>query len=160
MDITALISEDNISILQGSYTKKRILDAISKILTKSSSELDAHSILQQFIARERLGSTALGAGIALPHIRIAEVREPVACLVLLEEAIDFDSPDDLPVDIFFGLIVPEDSKETHLQILANLAKLFSDTSFCKSLRACKNTEEIQQALDIFLSKLNVDPTYA
>ena len=86
------------------------------------------------IAREKLGSTGLGAGIAIPHCRIGNCTHALGTLVTLDEAIDFDAPDGKPVDILFVLLVPDEAQQQHLDILASIAELFSQHAFCASVR--------------------------
>lgn len=146
MNIEALLAPERTLVVKEAYTKKRVLDTISKLLASSSPEVDSKSLLQQFIARERLGSTGVGYGVALPHIRLSEINEPQGALIFLEQPLDFDSPDTIAVDIFFGLIVPENASEEHLQILAKLASLFNDESFRQQLRQCKTDTELYQTI--------------
>ncbi len=116
-------------------SKKRLFETLAKVVSDDNPSLAEADIFAQLIARERLGSTGLGAGIAIPHCRIARCSEPIGCLVRLEEPIDFDAPDDLPVDILFVLLVPEEAHQTHLDILARIARLFSQSRFCEALRS-------------------------
>jgi PTS system nitrogen regulatory IIA component len=99
-------------------------------------------VFAQLIAREKLGSTGLGQGIAIPHCRMDACPEPIGTLVTLEKAIDFDAPDDKPVDLLFALLVPGEAHQQHLDILANVARLFSQGNFCQQLRAAKDNEEL------------------
>ena len=100
--------------------------------------MDYDAIFDQLIAREKLGSTGLGKGIAIPHCRAANCQEPLGTLVTLEDPVDFDAPDDRPVDLLFVLLVPEAAHQEHLDILANIARLFSQPDYCERLRAAKS----------------------
>lgn len=104
------------------------------------SEMD---ILDALIGRERLGSTALGHGIALPHGRIAGLEQPVAAMITLAHGIEFDAPDEEPVDIVVALLVPEDSADQHLEILSLMAEKFSDESITGKLRDCHADDELK-----------------
>ncbi|MCW8908198.1 MAG: PTS sugar transporter subunit IIA, partial [Sedimenticola sp.] len=101
----------------------------------------------KLLERERLGSTGLGNGIALPHARMAGVGEARGAFVQLQSKADFDAIDRQPVDLVFGLLVPEQATEEHLQLLARLATLFSDDSFCERLRKAGNPQAL---LDEFI----------
>ena len=105
-------------------------------------------ILDALIGRERLGSTALGQGVAVPHGRIADLEKPVAALVTLAKGIEFDAPDDNEVDILFALLVPESSTDDHLAILSQVAEKFSQKELTDRLRDCAEGEN-KIALDIF-----------
>tara|TARA_R110002110_G_scaffold201232_2_gene412221 strand:- start:26273 stop:26731 length:459 start_codon:yes stop_codon:yes gene_type:complete len=123
-------------------SKKRLFETLAQVISENNPDLADTDIFAQLIARERLGSTGLGAGIAIPHCRIANCSEPVGCLVTLEEAIDFDAPDDIPVDILFVLLVPEQAHQEHLDILARIARLFSQSDFCAQLRSAADAETL------------------
>ena len=92
----------------------------------------------QLTAREKLGSTGLGQGIAIPHCRVEECPQPLGTLLTLEQPIDFDAPDDQPVDLLFALLVPGEANQQHLDILAGLARLFHQPDFCRQLRAAQD----------------------
>jgi len=115
-------------------SKKRLFETIAKIISDDQPTLEYDTIFDHLIAREKLGSTGLGKGIAIPHCRAANCHQPLGTLVSLQEPIDFDSPDDAPVDLLFVLLVPEEANQAHLDILATGARLFSQDDFCQQLR--------------------------
>ena len=88
------------------------------------------------LAREKLGSTAMGEGIALPHCRLRDCEEAVGVLITLAKPLPFDAPDNGDVDLVFALVVPQEATQEHLNILADLARLFSQQAFCDALRDC------------------------
>ena len=142
MNIFSLINQERTRACLEAGSKKRVLESLSEIL---SSSLPAHSqeqIFDQLVARERLGSTGLGAGVALPHCRLAGADAPIGALATLTDAIDFDSPDNKPVDLVFCLIVPDTADKEHLQLLAQLAELFSQEDICAQIRGADNADEI------------------
>ena len=104
--------------------------------------LSEMGILDAFISRERLGSTCLDHGIALPHCRIGYIDTPVAALITLENGIDFNATDKQAVDLVLGLLVPEQCNDVHLKILASLAKRFSDESFREQIRSYNDPSEL------------------
>jgi len=150
MNINHLIAPDRTKCLSGISSKKRALESLSKLLGQGAIETDPNDIFHQLIERERLGSTGLGHGVALPHGRLnfhsAGQEIGIGCFVKLDQSIDFDSPDQQPVDLLFGLLVPEECTDEHLQILATLASMFSDTDFCQKLQDCKTDEELYTQL--------------
>lgn len=103
-------------------------------------------IMDALAARERLGCTGMGHGIAIPHGRVDFISDPIGALLILTEPVPFDAPDDLPVDIVFGLLIPEDQNEEHLHILASLARFFNSAENRDSIRNSGNAEEILQTL--------------
>jgi PTS system nitrogen regulatory IIA component len=98
------------------------------------------------IARERLGSTGLGNGIAIPHGRLKNGQQTIAAFMQLSTSIDYDSVDNAPVDLLFALIVPENSTEEHLNTLATLAEMFSNTETLNKLRQSSSSEEMYTIL--------------
>jgi len=104
-------------------------------------------ILDAFISRERLGSTCLDHGFALPHSRIACIDKPVAALITLKDGIDFNAPDKPPVDLVLGLLVPEESNDEHLKILASMARRFSDAQFRKDIRGISDPIKLYDYLN-------------
>jgi PTS system nitrogen regulatory IIA component len=147
MHITDFLQPQNIIICDDKKcTKKRVLEMLSNELA-SISGIETNVIFQELIARERIGSTALGNGVALPHVRLEGLKKPVAVFLKLESGVDFDSPDELPVDLIFGLLVPESATEQHLQILSKIAELFHD-SVCRSrIRECSTPQSVFQLLN-------------
>lgn len=103
-------------------------------------------ILDALIGRERLGSTGLGHGVALPHSRVDRIESPLAALITLKEGVDFEAADGEPVDLVVGLLVPQDCNDDHLKILANLARRFSDAAFRERLRSHDNGEALYNEL--------------
>lgn len=134
-------------------SKKRALQTVAELLGASlrdqDEEVDADerdhpvvtdmAILDALISRERLGSTGIGHGIALPHSRLAGIEEPLAALITLNQGVDFEANDDMDVDIVLGLLVPEHCSDDHLKILANLARRFSDPAERDAIRACDDS---------------------
>ena len=133
-------SESNGTI--GSLANK-ILKNLPKNVTEDDKDtLSEMNILDAFISRERLGSTCLDHGFALPHCRIGVIEKPVAALITLENGIDFNATANQAVDLVLGLLVPEQCNDTHLKILATLARRFSDAEFRENLRAHTRPAEL------------------
>lgn len=125
-------------------SKKRLFESAANLISENHDELVASEVFSSLLAREKLGSTALGDGIAIPHCRISQCTSAVGTLITLEEAIDFDAPDRKPVDILFVLLVPEEAHQEHLTILGGLAELLSDKRFCQGLRDASNSQELHR----------------
>ncbi len=124
-------------------SKKRVFEQAG-LLFEPVLGLSRRSIFEAFFARERLGSTGLGNGIAIPHGRLSGLKETVGAFVRLKKPILFESPDGAPVDLLFLLLVSDSSTDEHLQILAALAEVLSQGAFRKKLRAAKTENEIWQ----------------
>ncbi|MDH5765806.1 MAG: PTS IIA-like nitrogen regulatory protein PtsN [Gammaproteobacteria bacterium] len=146
MNISQLIAPDRVLCLNEISSKKRILEKLSQILALGTIGYDHAEIFNRLIERERLGSTGLGHGVALPHGRYGENEITIGAFIKLDKGIDFDSPDGQPTDLLFALLVPEHHTDEHLQVLASLARMFSDKDFCTKLRQCDSDEELFQHL--------------
>lgn len=125
-------------------SKKRALEELSNLVAEDQAQLDASDIFDSLISRERLGATGVGYGIAIPHGRIKSCQKITGALIKLKEAVDFNTSDEKPVDVLFALIVPEESTDEHLKILALLASLFNEESFREELRNTNSAEDIYQ----------------
>lgn len=123
-------------------SKKRLFETLARLISDDQISLSYDEVLSQLIAREKLGSTGLGDGIAIPHCRIDNCSQPTGTLLTLNEPIDFDSPDNQPVDLVFALLVPAEAHQQHLETLAGLARLFSQPAFCDSLRNAQDRAEL------------------
>jgi PTS system nitrogen regulatory IIA component len=123
-------------------SQKRLFQTIAQLISADQPSLPTGEVFNRLIAREKLGSTALGEGIAIPHCRVETCVAPVGCLVTLADPVDFNAPDDRPVDLLFALLVPEGSDQQHLDTLAGLARLFQQEAFCRRLRAAQDAAEL------------------
>ncbi|MEP4544549.1 MAG: PTS sugar transporter subunit IIA [Saccharospirillum sp.] len=123
-------------------SKKRVLQTLAERLASAVPGVTELDLFDQLIARERLGSTGLGQGIALPHCRLANIDRPVAALVKLDDAVDFESPDRQPVDLMFALVVPEAATDEHLQLLAAVVERFNDSETVAALRDTRDPDEL------------------
>lgn len=146
MQITDLLTPQRIACHARGASKKRAFELLSELLSSAQPESDAHEIFDSLVARERLGGTGLGHGVALPHGRMKGGQQPMGALVRLAGGVDFDALDKQPVDILFALLVPENCTEEHLQILALLAQMFSDKSLRAELRAADSSEALYELM--------------
>ena len=146
MDIASILSIDCVLFKESCNSKKRILENIASHLCDQHPSLDPGNVFGALIARERLGSTGIGHGTAIPHCRISGCTQTIGVLVTLENPIDFDAIDSEPVDIIFVLIVPEENNQDHLQTLAALAEIFSNSDRLQQIRQAANAQELYQTI--------------
>jgi len=109
--------------------------------------LPADNLVDALNQREKLGSTGLGMGIAIPHQRIKGLKEALGAFVRLKTPVEFDAPDNQPVSLFFFMLAPEQANETHLRLLAELAQMFSDKNFRESLASAPDAVAIASAFE-------------
>ncbi|HHJ14932.1 MAG TPA: PTS IIA-like nitrogen-regulatory protein PtsN [Gammaproteobacteria bacterium] len=147
MHIAELLAPDRIACQQDSSSKKRALERLAGLLAADLPGFTEGEIFDSLIGRERLGSTGLGKGVALPHGRLKGLDQPLAALLTLEHGVDYDAIDNQPVDLLFALLVPEESTDEHLQILARLAEMFSQDNFCSQLRDTRDEAGCLKLLD-------------
>lgn len=125
-------------------SKKRLLEHISNVLAEQLDDAQSDDIFDRLIAREKLGSTGIGEGIAIPHSRLRECEDTLGALFVLKDPVDFDAIDRKPVDIVFVLLVPEEATEQHLQTLKMLAEKFNEEDFRNHLRQAQSDSELYQ----------------
>lgn len=125
MQLVDILDNDRIVLDASISSKKSLLEKAAELLALSSDTADQRAIFDGLCQRERLGSTGLGHGVAIPHCRV-EQSGVSGAFIRLRRPIDFDSPDSEKVDLFFALAVPSQCSETHLRLLASIAELFSD----------------------------------
>ena len=155
MEIQDIISPERVVYDLEVNSKKRALESISDVLTKGdSNQLVPHDICESLLAREKLGSTSIGSGVAIPHGRIKNVEKAVAAFVKLDHGIDYDAIDNQAVDLIFALLVPENSTQEHLNILAEIAEMFSIESFREKVRQCEDAESLFQLLQNWKQHIN------
>lgn len=123
-------------------SKKKILQEVATQISRQFPNLEEDVIFENLIARERLGSTGIGQGIAIPHSRLENLDQVIGCLFTLEEKIDFDAIDNKPVDILFVLIVPLEATSEHLELLSQIAEKFNKIDFCDEIRSASNGQEL------------------
>lgn len=125
-------------------SKRRLLETLATMLASGSSSGPA--VLEALIAREHLGSTGLGQGVALPHGRVAAEIPPTAAFVRLDRPVDFGASDGKPVDLALALVVPVHFTDQHLALLAQVAELFSDPEVCAELRLAPDSRGLFECL--------------
>jgi PTS system nitrogen regulatory IIA component len=143
--IAKLLSPGNVVVDLEASSKKRVFEQAG-LLFENNQGIARSVVFDALLARERLGSTGLGQGIAIPHGRIKGLREAVGAFVRLAAPVQFDSPDGKPVSLLFVLLVPEAATEQHLQILSELAEMFSDRALRESLGSVADAARIHELL--------------
>lgn len=141
--IGKILSPENVILDNESTSKKRIFERVG-LLFENSQKIARSQVFDSLFAREKLGSTGLGHGVAIPHGRIKGLRDAVTAFVKTQTPIPFDSPDGQPVNLIFILLVPDRATDLHLQLLGELAQMFSDESFRDQLKNTNDPTVIHQ----------------
>ena len=144
--INIKLDDSHISINDSCRSKKSILEKLSQLLSTSSG-INVNEIFTELYEREKLGSTSVGYGVALPHARIKGIKHPFVSIIILDNPIDFDNIDNLDVDIVVCLIVPYEETENHLALLSSLSEILDQISNRKKLRSARNSQEILACLE-------------
>lgn len=146
MEIKDILTPDcTICAVQGT-SKKRIFETISDVADKNLPDIELDPILTSLLCREKMGSTGIGNGIAIPHGRLAGLDKVMAVLITSDGPISYDAIDNQPVDIFFAILVPEEQAQGHLQTLAAIAAKLNDKDVVKRLRQAKTNQELYEAI--------------
>lgn len=141
--ISRLLSPENVVLDLNATSKKRVFEQAG-LLFENSKGIARSKVFDSLFAREKLGSTGLGLGIAIPHGRIKGLKTALGAFLRLATPVPFDSPDGQPVSLVFVLLVPEQATEQHLQILSELAERFSDRVCRDALCAADSPETVCQ----------------
>ena len=139
MNIKDMLSDKSFLVNFEASSKKNVLDELSK-LAERDIKIDSRILLEALTKREKLGSTAVGNGIAIPHANCPDIDKPKVFVALLSNSLDFNANDDQPVDIIFLLLTPDNGGSEHLQALALVSRLLRNKELTTKLRGCKNTE--------------------
>jgi PTS system nitrogen regulatory IIA component len=126
--------------------KKGALEELSQVITDQEPSLSKRSLLQVLLEREKLGSTGIGDGIALPHGKLRGLHHPLISFGRSANGLDFDSIDEQPAYLFFLLIAPENSAGVHLTALAKISRMLKDTNFRRQLMEAKSEEDIYKTI--------------
>ncbi|CRL96635.1 MULTISPECIES: PTS IIA-like nitrogen regulatory protein PtsN [Pseudomonas] len=127
-------------------SKKRALEQIANLIGREVPELETQTVYEALIAREKLGSTGFGNGIAIPHCRLKGCETPVSALLHLDHPIDFDAIDGAPVDLLFVLLVPEAATDAHLELLRQIASMLDRKEVRDKLRSASSNEALYQVV--------------
>lgn len=144
MMLDQLLKPKRIRLNANISSKKKALMALSTLFAESDSELDQNLVFDALTDREKLGSTALENGIAIPHCRFANCHRPQSAILTLTTGIDFDARDGQDVDLLWALIVPEQSTDEHLVMLALIAQTLSEADNCQQIRHAQDSDQLYQ----------------
>ena len=145
MEIQEILAPDSVLTAVKATSKKQALQELAKHAAQLTG-LHDRSIFEVLMERERLGTTGVGRGIAIPHGKLSELDGLHGVFAVLEQPIDFDSIDDQPVDLIFLLLAPESAGADHLKALARVSRLLRDSEYCDRLRKIATTDELFEAL--------------
>ena len=147
--IAKLLPPSNI-VLDLDVTRKKRLFEQAGLLFENNQGVARSTVFDSLFARERLGSTGLGQGVAIPHGRIKGLKEAVGAFIRLSHAVAFDAPDGKPVSLVFVLLVPEQATEQHLQVLSELAQMFSDRELREQLASDADLASLHQHITAWI----------
>jgi nitrogen PTS system EIIA component len=139
--IGQLLSPADILLDVDASSKTRVFEEVGRLFEQRHG-LSQEQVVERLSAREALGSTGLGLGIALPHARVPDLPQPAAAFMRLKLPIPFDSPDGKPVSHLVIFLVPEDATEEHLDMLAEITQMFGDRDFRERMRSCENPDAV------------------
>lgn len=123
-------------------SKKQALQQISNIFSEQAPWLKNKDIFNSLLERERISSTAVGHGVAIPHCRLEDISKPVGTMIVLKNSIDFNSVDNQPVNIIFALMMPEKNHKLHLQLLGRIAEVLNQETIRKEISAISDSSEL------------------
>jgi len=146
MKLSEILSPNCIRLDADATSKKRVLEYASELLADADQSLSPRQVFDCLIAREKLGSTGLGHGVAIPHGRLAGLDKTIGVFLRVPNGVDFDAPDNEPVDLVFALLVPEESTEEHLRVLANIASYFNAEASRDALRVGISPQKARELL--------------
>ena len=141
-----MINEDCTKYAVLFNSKKRILEYISELAHQHLPSVSQHEILDSLMSREKLGSTGIGKGIAMPHGRLKNIDKTIAIVLVNQTPIPFDAIDNKPVDVFFALLVPEEQCKAHLSTLSSIAKTLSNKAILKQIRSAESDDALYHIL--------------
>ncbi|MBL09595.1 MAG: PTS sugar transporter subunit IIA [Acidiferrobacteraceae bacterium] len=144
--LEGILTIDRIHINVTISSKKRLLEELAISLSSNSTSLNKDTVSRTLTERERLGSTGIGGGIALPHGRLNGIDDCIAAIIRLREPLNFDSPDAQPIILAIGLLVPADASNKHLKILSSLATMFNDSEKRKSILSVEDPSTLLKFL--------------
>ena len=143
--VAKLLPSSNVMLDLQVSSKKRLFEQVG-LLFENNHGIGRSLVFDSLFARERLGSTGLGQGVAIPHGRIKGLKDALGAFVRLAQPVPFDAPDTKPVNLLFVLLVPEQATEKHLQILSELAQMFSDRALRESMTSAADAASLHQLI--------------
>lgn len=145
-ELAEIIKPDSVLCNAHARSKKHCLEILSELLVRSIPDTAADDIFESLIERERLGCTGLSAGVAFPHCRVEGLEQSQAALIKLSEAVEFDASDGEPVDLVFGLLVPQIIDDSHHEDISVISTLLGDQTLRAGLRKCNTSKDLYSTL--------------
>ncbi|MDI9569763.1 MAG: PTS sugar transporter subunit IIA [Pseudomonadota bacterium] len=146
MKIAGILKKDFIIERLSSRNKRDVLEELAGVILSGRPGYDVEETVNILLGREKLGSTGIGDGIAIPHGKVAIIDELCVSFGISQEGIDFNAMDGRPVHLFFLLLAPENAAGKHLKMLAKLSKMLKDTAFRNDLLAARSRDEIMRVI--------------
>jgi PTS system nitrogen regulatory IIA component len=146
MKLSDMLDEDHILVDLKAKDKREVLEELSEVITGHDPSLEKSALVKVLLERERLGSTGIGDGVAIPHGKFQGIDQPIISFGRSRRGLDFDSMDGAPTYLFFLLVAPENSASIHLKALARIAKILKNSSFRKMLMEASSREEIYRTI--------------
>ncbi len=141
IELAQLLSTGRVCIELHVSSQKRMLEEMASLLIRDDPTLDKDEVFRALIERERLGSTAIGNGVTLPHGRLADLEAPIVAFATLKQPLSIDTPDDQPVNMVVGILVPEQRSDMHVRLLSKIAAVFEDQAHCSLIEAANSPDE-------------------
>jgi PTS system nitrogen regulatory IIA component len=146
MKLSDMLEQNHILLDLKAKDKKEVLEELAEVITAREPSLDRSSLVRVLLERERLGSTGIGEGVAIPHGKFPGISQPIISFGRSRKGLDFDSMDGGPAYLFFLLVAPENSASVHLKALAKIAKILKNSSFRKTLMEAPTREEVYRTI--------------
>lgn len=146
MKLSELLGQENIISELTAKSKKAVLEELVEAMIYPESTMEKHTLVKVLLERERLGSTGIGDGVAIPHGKYPGIEQPLISFGRSLEGLDFESMDGQPAHLFFLLVAPENSANLHLKALATIARVLKNSSFRKALMEASSQEEIYRRI--------------
>lgn len=146
MELADILAPERVALDVAASSKKTLLEKAADLLSNQTEAAHARDIFDSLCQRERLGSTGLGHGVAIPHGRVDGQDSVSGALIRLTKGIAFDAPDSEPVELFFALAVPAHCTDVHLRLLAGIAERFGNEECRNRLRAAASADEVMKII--------------
>jgi PTS system nitrogen regulatory IIA component len=146
MKLREIIDQSNIIPELKAKDKRGVLEGLAEVISNHDPCIDRGDLVRVLVERERLGTTGIGDGVAIPHGKLDCISHPIVSFGRSKEGLDFESMDGQPAYLFFLLVAPENSSGLHLQVLARIAKILKSSTFRKRLMEADTREELYQAI--------------
>lgn len=143
--LAAILPDPNVLVNVDASSKKRVFEHAG-LLFENQHSIARSVVTDNLFARERLGSTGLGHGVAIPHGRIKGLKNPLAAVLRVQQPIPFDAPDDEPVLLLIFLLVPEAATQRHLEILSEIAEMLSDRELRERLKSAPESADVHKLI--------------